>query len=138
MKILTKPSKPDMNHIRVLADHLDKAYAFELLWPLFEQLDELICIADQSGYLIKVNQSWSRVLGWTKKELMSRPWLEFVHPDDRERTIQAAQQMENQPIMGFTNRYLTKDGSYEEIKWFTLKWNDAGFALCIAKYAPMH
>lgn len=59
-----------------------------------------------------------KTLGWTDEELLSRPYLEFVHPEDRDSTINAAKGIEEgKPAITFENRYLCKDGSYKWISW---------------------
>jgi PAS domain S-box-containing protein len=69
----------------------------------------------------RINPAWERTLGYTREELMSRPFIEFVHPDDRERTLkQNAQVRGGGQALAFENRYLCKDGSF---RWF--RWNAA-------------
>ncbi len=78
-----------------------------------------LCIAGLDGYFKRVNPAWERVLGWTTQELLSRPYVEFIHPDDRKRTAQeAARQAAGHEAIQFENRYLCKDGSF---RWFM--WN---------------
>lgn len=73
---------------------------------------DLLCVAGIDGYFRQVNPSWTRVLGWTEKELMSRPTIEFVHPDDHERTLQARANLgQGIALSSFENRYLCKDGT---------------------------
>ena len=48
---------------------------------------DLLCTVDSDGYFTSLNSGWERVLGWTREELMSRPFIDFVHPADRERTV---------------------------------------------------
>ncbi len=59
------------------------------LTRLFNLSLNLLCVAGFDGYLRRVNPSWTRVLGWTEAELLSRPVADFMHPDDRELTLQA-------------------------------------------------
>ncbi len=65
----------------------------------------------------------AKLLGFTIEELMGRPYLEWLHPDDRERTRIEAERLANaeEPTL-FENRYLCKDGTY---KW--LLWSSATF-----------
>jgi PAS domain S-box-containing protein len=82
---------------------------------------DMLCFLDFSGYFKRLNPSWERTLGFTCEELMSRPFIEFVHPDDRERTLaQNARVRAGGQALAFENRYLCKDGSF---RWF--KWNAA-------------
>lgn len=85
---------------------------------LFELSLDLLCIAGLDGYFKQVNPSWTRVLGWSKEELLSRPVHDFMHPEDRERTLQArANLAKGIPVRGLENRYLCKDGSYRWLSW---------------------
>ncbi|MEX2283760.1 MAG: PAS domain-containing protein [Gemmatimonadota bacterium] len=82
---------------------------------------DLLCFLDYSGYFKRLNPAWERALGFTLSELMSRPFINFVHPDDRERTLaQNARVRGGGQALAFENRYLCKDGSY---RWF--RWNAA-------------
>ena len=87
----------------------------------FENSIDMLCFLDFSGHFKRLNPAWERTLGFTREELMSRPFIEFVHPDDRERTLkQNAQVRGGGQALAFENRYLCKDGSY---RWFL--WNAA-------------
>jgi PAS domain S-box-containing protein len=82
---------------------------------------DMLCFLNFDGYFKRLNPAWERTLGFTRKELMSRPFIEFVHPDDRERTLkQNAEVRGGGKALAFENRYLCKDGSY---RWF--RWNAA-------------
>ena len=79
---------------------------------------DMIYIADLDGRFIYVNRVWKDVLGYTRRELTSRPYLEFVHPDDRESTLrEAAAISAGRSTVSFENRYLCKDGSYRWLLW---------------------
>ena len=88
---------------------------------LAELLDlsiDLICIAGSDGYFTRVNRAWTESLGYTKEELLTRPWLESVHPEDREATAQeAAKVFQGQKTLRFRNRVRSKEGSYRWILW---------------------
>lgn len=85
----------------------------------FEDSIDLLCHLDFNGHFKRLNPAWERTLGFTREELMSRPFIEFVHPDDRDRTLkQNAAVRAGERALGFENRYVCKDGSY---RWF--HWN---------------
>ncbi|MBD2729594.1 PAS domain S-box protein [Nostoc sp. FACHB-892] len=85
---------------------------------------DLLCIANFDGYFNYLNPKWAQTLGWSDEELISKPFIEFVHPEDRESTIIAAQKItQSVDAISFENRYLCRDGSY---KW--LSWNATGFS----------
>jgi PAS domain S-box-containing protein len=70
------------------------------------------------GYFTVVNPAWTQVLGWSSEELTSTPWLDFVHPDDREATMAVwTGVLADEPRDGFANRYRCKDGSYRWLEW---------------------
>ncbi|MEZ0218036.1 MAG: ATP-binding protein [Rariglobus sp.] len=85
---------------------------------LFNLSLDLLCVAGLDGYFRQVNPSWTRVLGWTPEELLARPVADFMHPEDRERTLQArAGLAKGVPVRGLENRYLCKDGAYRWLSW---------------------
>jgi PAS domain S-box-containing protein len=82
---------------------------------------DMLCFLDFNGYFRRLNPAWERTLGFTRQELQSKPFIEFVHPDDRQRTLdQNGKVKGGGQALSFENRYLCKDGSY---KW--LHWNAA-------------
>jgi PAS domain S-box-containing protein len=97
---------------RAVRDQLDSFFAVSI---------DMLCFLDFNGHFKRLNPAWERTLGFTREELMSRPFIEFVHPDDRERTLaQNARVRAGGQAMAFENRYLCKDGSH---RWF--RWNAA-------------
>ncbi len=86
---------------------------------------DMLCIAGFDGYFKHLNPAWEKTFGFTKEELLAKPFLDFVHPDDRTATLAATTQLSTSgvEIVSFENRYLCKDGSY---KW--LAWDAAPFA----------
>lgn len=96
----------------------------ELEERFFDLSIDLLCFLDFSGYFKRLNPAWERTLGFTREELMSKPFIEFVHPDDRERTLKQNREVrDGGHARLFENRYLCKDGSY---KW--LLWNAAPYS----------
>jgi len=79
---------------------------------------DLMCICGFDGYLKRISPEWIKMLGWTEKELLSRPFMNFVHPDDKNATAEnSANIIEGRDIIGFENRYMCSDGSYRWIAW---------------------
>ena len=87
----------------------------------FELSIDMLCILGFDRRFRRLNYAWEKTLGYSREELMARPFIDFVHPDDRARTLE-----QNSQVRGggqarfFENRYLCKDGSF---RWFL--WNAA-------------
>ncbi len=92
---------------------------------------DLFCVAGFDGFFKNLNPSFEKTLGFTTKELMAKPYLEFIHPDDRPATVVEKDGLtEGKVTFAFENRYLCKDGSY---KW--LLWNAVSVSEQEAVYA---
>jgi PAS domain S-box-containing protein len=105
-----------------------KRSAEESLRQKTEELDqffnlslELLCIASTDGHFLRLNPAWERILGYSREELLAKRFLDFVHPDDLDRTHKAVSALASQQkVIYFENRYRCKDGTY---RW--LEWNSA-------------
>ena len=79
---------------------------------------DMLCTAGFDGVFQELNSAWTHALGWSEEELRTRPFVEFVHPDDRERTVRETAALAQGGItVGFTNRYATKAGGWRWIDW---------------------
>ncbi len=95
---------------------------------------DMMAIAGFDGYFKSVNPVWTDVLGLTEEELLSRPYVEFVHPDDREATAGASSSLVNGvQILSFENRYLAKDGSYHWLAWKAMPVVDENLVYATAR-----
>jgi PAS domain S-box-containing protein len=84
----------------------------------FEVTLEMLCITDQRGTFRRLNPAWERVLGFAPAELLSRPQIDFVHPDDRAATLDALQRLGSQgSVSSFSNRFQKKSGGYCWLQW---------------------
>jgi PAS domain S-box-containing protein len=84
----------------------------------FDLSIDLLCIASTDGRFKRLNPAFSAVLGYSIDELLSRPFLDFVHPDDVENTVhELALLRTGRKTVRFENRYLCKDGSVKWIAW---------------------
>jgi PAS domain S-box-containing protein len=95
-----------------------RAGAQEELDRIFTLSPDLIAVADFDGYFTRVNPAVEQVLGYTPEEFVGRPFLDFVHPEDRERTAaESAAIGKGKKTLSFENRYVRKDGSYRVLEW---------------------
>lgn len=93
----------------------------------------LMCIAGTDGYFKHVNRAWETTFGYTREELLSRPYLEFVHPHDRETTVaEAAHIRSGRSTLSFENRYRCKDGSHKWLLWSAVVRPERGLIYAIA------
>jgi two-component system cell cycle sensor histidine kinase/response regulator CckA len=100
--------------LRDITDLVVAQREFERLWLY---APDPLCIAGFDGYFKQVNPAWSRLLGWTDEELLSKPYSELIHPDDRVSMAAAEQRIfRGETVRGYENRYRCRDGSY---RWFS-------------------
>ena len=92
-------------------------------WPknldhLFTLSPDLVGISGYDGYFKQVNASFELILGYTAEQLLTKPWLEYVHPDDHNATLQAFDQLlQGKSVIHFENRYCCQDNSYKWLSW---------------------
>jgi PAS domain S-box-containing protein len=85
----------------------------------FSELDkDLYCLANHEGYFVELTERWPKLLGWSEDELKSKPFVDFVHPEDRQATFEESEKLaKNNSTINFVNRYLTKSGVYIYLEW---------------------
>ncbi|MEJ2523131.1 MAG: PAS domain-containing sensor histidine kinase [Gammaproteobacteria bacterium] len=109
------------------------------LVSFFELSLEPMCIASLDGRFLRVNSAWTTRLGWTAAELTARPFLDFVHPDDREAT---AQQLETlgagESVTRFENRYTHRDGTHRWLQWSARPERRRGLIFATARDVTRH
>jgi PAS domain S-box-containing protein len=112
-----------IHYVFVLAE----AFAIILCWRYAEgerdrfftlSLD-LLCIAHSDGYFKRVSPAFTQTLGWSTEEMLARPFLDFVHPDDRPATLRLVEKLvaAGENVLQFENRYRHKDGSWRTLSW---------------------
>lgn len=103
--------------VGALARRREAASGTDSRW--FELSNELLAEVSLDGYFTRLSRQWELTFGWTREELMSRPFRSFVHPDDLAATNVHADALELAPgeVRNFENRYLAKDGSWRWLLW---------------------
>ena len=85
---------------------------------IFNYSVDLLCIAGFDGYLKQLNPAWVKTLGWSRVELMSSPYIDFIHQEDRDSMVEAATWLaEGKSALSIENRFLCNDGSYKWLSW---------------------
>ena len=99
----------------------------------FELSLDMLCVADFDGYFRRLNPVWEQVLGYTRQELMTRPYVELVHPDDRQKTLaEMGKLADGATTISFVNRYRGKDGSYRWFRWDAQPFVEEGYIYAVA------
>lgn len=100
----------------------------------FELSLDLLATANADGYFVELNPAWETTLGFSRDELRQKPFVEFVHPEDREATIREASRLfSGEVTVHFENRYLHKSGSYVWLSWSALVSKDDGLIFACAR-----
>jgi len=106
-------------------DDLDRFFTLSL---------DMLCIANTDGFFLRLNPQWTRVTGFTEAELVARPYLDFVHPEDRLATTAAGARLAaGDPVVWFENRYHCKDGTYRWLMWTSAPFLEQGLIYASAR-----
>ncbi len=104
--------------VRERTDELDRFFSLSL---------DLLCILSRDGTFIRMNPEWETSLGYPLSDIISHNYLEFIHPDDLERTREVGKKACTDRVSNFVNRYRHKDGSYRWIEWSSIPSGDLIF-----------
>lgn len=116
----------------VQPDRADEAK--ERYVSVFRLSSEAMCIADPFGCFKHVNPAFLAMTGYSERELTSRPFLDFVVPEDRERTAaEMAFQVSERASLEFENRYVCRDGSILLMSWHAYFDKTDGVTYAIAR-----
>ncbi|UCD23130.1 MAG: diguanylate cyclase [Gemmatimonadota bacterium] len=117
---VVSPSSDDPGHL-----NLEKFFGYAL---------DMCCIAGVDGYFKRVNQAFLRTLGYTREELLARPYNDFVHPDDRADThAETGKLAGGTPTLSFENRYRCANGEYRILHWTSFPEPETGLLYAIAR-----
>ncbi len=102
---------------------------------IFELSPDMLCLGNHDGWFVEINQAWERTLGYSREEILSRPFVELLHPDDRESTMREVARLTagGPPAVGFTNRYRCRDGRYCWLSWAAVLETNTGYLLSTAR-----
>ena len=111
-----------------------RARAQEELDRIFTLSQDLIAVADFDGRFTRVNPAAEEILGYTEEELLARPYVDLVHPADRDSTATEADEIaQGRPTVSFENRYVRKDGSVRVLDWTATPDVENGLMYAVAR-----
>jgi len=95
---------------RLAEDERDRFFSLSL---------DMLCIASADGYFKRLSPAFTRTLGWSVEEMLTRPFLEFVHPGDQVATLREVERQvkAGEQVLQFENRYLHQDGTWRTLSW---------------------
>lgn len=122
--------------VKTLREYLESGQrrAEEELVRFFDLSLDLFCIANTQGYFWRLNENFTRTLGYSAKELTTKPFIEFVHPEDRPDTLREIQKLSRgEPTIQFINRYRHKDGHFIYLEWTARSLQEEGVIYAVAR-----
>jgi PAS domain S-box-containing protein len=118
----------------LLQDVTARKEAEEQLGRFFTVSLDMLCIASSDGYFKRINPAFTETLGWSVEEILARPFLDFVHPDDHSATLREVEKQvaTGEKVLRFENRYRHKDGSWRWLSWRSVP-QPGGFMFAVAR-----
>lgn len=106
----------------------------ESLKYTFDISPGIICVADaNTGFFISCNQAVKSILGFSITEFLSKPFVEFIHPDDKQKTVdEITKQLKGNSVAHFENRYQCKNKSFKWLAWQATKADKDGLVHAVA------
>ncbi|GAB4213497.1 MAG: hypothetical protein OHK0012_09760 [Synechococcales cyanobacterium] len=106
--------------LRAKTEELDRFFSLAL---------DLLCIANQDGYFLRLSHQWETTLGYAIADMEGRQFLDFVHPDDLANTLDSMTTLKSgEHVLNFVNRYRCRDGSYRWLDWHSMPFGSLIYA----------
>lgn len=116
--------------VLVFRDITEKVKAENERDLFFDMSLDMLGVANHEGYFTRINTSFEKTLGYNGTEITSQPFMNLVHPDDVESTLEAFKSLtEGLPIHSFTNRYRCSNGNYKTLEWTTFPFEGNFYAI---------
>ena len=131
----------EMRYIVIQKDVTSELLAKEALISKNKEIDsffsvslDMLCVAGVDGTFKRINPAFCEILGYSEAELLSEQFLNFIHPDDVEPTLQEIEQLSKGiPTIRFENRYRCKDGTFKRLSWTSSPEPDTGLLYAAAR-----
>ena len=104
---------------------IERRRAEEELDRFFTLSLDMMCVAGYDGTFKRLNPAWQRILGYRAAELVGTPYMDLVHPDDKDATVRAAASLsEGREVVYFENRFRHRDGTWRWLLWTSSPFPD--------------
>lgn len=120
-----------LDHLRGLKARFAGAEAE--LAALFDASDDLVCLIGADGRFHRLNPAWERRLGYCHDEMVGRPLVELIRPEDATATKAVLESMDRDAEVQFENQLRHKDGSPRRLSWTASRWNADGLIYAVAR-----
>ncbi len=99
-----------------------------------ELSQDLMCVASFDGCFKYVNPAWEKLIGYSEKELLSKPYFELLHPDDQIKNEEGVSKLtRGEAVINFENRFICKNGSIKLIQWSATPVVEQNEMLCVGR-----
>jgi PAS domain S-box-containing protein len=113
--------------------------ALDEMQIILDHSHDVICVADDEGRCTRVSRQGEAMWGYPPEELLDRPFVDLIHPDDREATLAMGQLVRaGTPTSAFLNRVLHKDGTIVPMMWSASYCAARGANICIGRDMREH
>ncbi|MGH2986775.1 MAG: PAS domain-containing sensor histidine kinase, partial [Solirubrobacterales bacterium] len=93
----------------------------------FELSHDLVATCGFDGYFKQLNGAWEPTLGWSHDDLLPKPFIEIIHPDDRGPIDDEMMRLAREgTAIQFQIRLMTKDGGWRWTEWSAMPEVEAG------------
>ncbi len=132
---MVKPAADNSKYfVAVIEDITEQKRAEKERDRFFSLSLDMLCIAGMDGYFKRFNPAFERTLGYAREELLSKKIIEFIHADDRDKTLKEIERVRRgEMVTDFDNRYVCKDGSVRWLSWQSVTDTDAGVVYAVAR-----
>lgn len=119
----------------IFRDITEQKHTKERFEKFFSMVPDILCISDINGYFRMINPAALEILGYTMAELLGRPFMDYVHPEDREKTLRVIKEKleQGETVLNFQNRYICRDGSVKWLEWTSHPVPDRNMTYAVAR-----
>ena len=120
---------------RLIKEASERKQKEEELSRFFDLSVDMISIGDINGRFKRINSACSKILGFNEEEMLDRPYIDFVHPEDKEKTMKVINEelLSGKTVSLFENRFICKDGSFIFLEWTSRPILEEGITFSIAR-----